>query len=70
MVCPLPLPQTFKQFHITKLEMLNVVVDLKVWSNIWENKRILIQCDNQAVVKVLNLGGTKDMFLANCAHNI
>ena len=70
MVYALSLPQTFKQFHIAQLEMLNIVFALKVWSNIWTNKRILIQCDNQAEVEVLNSGSTKDMFLANCASNI
>ena len=39
-VYALPLPVGFLNLHITQLEMLNVVVALKVWANIWANKRI------------------------------
>ena len=56
--------------HITQLEMLNVVVALKVWANIWANKRIKISCDNLAVVEILKSGKTRDHFLATCARNI
>ena len=56
--------------HITQLEMLNVVVALKVWANIWANKRIKISCDNLAVVEILKSGKTRDPFLATCARNI
>ena len=40
MVYTLPLPCGFMNLHITQLEMLNMVVSLKVWANIWSNKRI------------------------------
>ena len=50
--------------------MLNVVVALKVWSQIWANKKVKMFCDNQAVVEVLNTGKTKDPFLVTCARNV
>ena len=50
--------------------MLNVVVALKVWSQLWANKKVKIFCDNQAIVEVLNTGKTKDPFLATCARNV
>ena len=36
----------------------------------WKNQRILIKCDNQAVVSVLNSGKTQDRTLAAIARNI
>ena len=69
-VYALPLPVGFLNLHITQLEMLNVVVALKVWANIWANKRIKISCDNLAVVEILKSGKTRDAFLATCARNI
>ena len=69
-VYALPLPVNFMNLHITQLEMLNVVVALKVWANIWANKRIKISCDNLAVVEILKSGKTRDPFLATCAKNI
>ena len=70
MVYALPLSGKFPNLHITQLEMLNVVVALKVWANAWKNKKIQINCDNLAVVEVLNSGRTRDEFLATCSRNI
>ena len=70
MVYALPLPASFSQFHITQLEMLNVIVALKVWANLWQDKKITLYCDNMAVVEVLTTGKTRDPFLATCARNI
>ena len=50
--------------------MLNVVVSLKVWANIWSNKRIKINCDNLALVEILKSDKTRDHFLATCARNV
>ena len=35
-----------------------------------DKKKVLIKCDNAAVVDVLTHGRTKDAFLATCARNI
>ena len=70
MVYALPLPESFVEFHITQLEMLNVIVALKVWSTVWQNKKITLYCDNMAVVDVITTGKTRDSFLATCARNI
>ena len=50
MVFALPLSYTLKSFHITQLEMLNVIVVLKVWANNWANKKLEIKCDHLAIV--------------------
>ena len=70
MVYALPLGEHFPHLHITQLEMLNIVVALKVWSNLWKNKKVEIKCDNLAVVEVLDSGKTRDHFLALCARNV
>ena len=64
------IPQYCKNFSIVHLEMLNIMVAIRVWANTWKNQRVLIKCDNQAVVSVLNSGRTQDLTLAAIARNI
>ena len=49
---------------------LNILVAVRVWENVWKHQHILIKCDNQAVVSVLNSGKTQDLTLAAIARNI
>ena len=35
----LPVPLNFRNYNIAHLEMVNVVVALKIWGNLWANKR-------------------------------
>ena len=66
----MPIPLNYAGLHITQLEMLNVVVALKIWAEMWKDTKIAIYCDNLAVVEVLTSGRTKDPYLATCARNI
>ena len=66
----LPIPLGFKDYDITQLEMLNIVVAAKIWASHWANKRIRIFSDNMAVVQVLTTGKASDQVLATCAQNI
>ena len=50
--------------------MLNILVAIRVWGNVWKHQCILIKCDNQVVVSVLNSGKTQDLTLAGIARNI
>ena len=50
--------------------MLNIVVALKVWTHLWQDKKVEIKCDNLAVVKVLNSGKTRNPFLGICTRNV
>ena len=50
--------------------MLNILVAVRVWKQNWENKRVLLKCDNQAVVSVLNSEKTQDLTLAAITRNI
>ena len=70
MVYTLPIPLGYKNYTIVHLEILNIVVALKIWSEHWQDKIIEIKCDNMAVVEVLRSGKARDAILATCARNI
>ena len=55
---------------IVHLEMVNIFLAMRLFANIWSSKKVLINCDNQAVVTILMTGKTHDAFLAACARNI
>ena len=57
-------------FSTVRLEMLNILVALHVWGNNWQGKQMVIHCDNQAVVVILNSGKTRDSTLAAITRNI
>ena len=70
MVYTILFPHGFKNYNINHLEMLNVMVAIKIWGTLWQNKNITIRCDNLPVVEVLNTGRPRDAILAACARNI
>ena len=53
-----------------ELEMLNVVVSLRVWSQYWSNNTLLVHSDNIAVVQIINNNKTRNNFLAACMRNL
>ena len=69
-VYTIQIPLGYKNFNISHLEMLNILVALRVWGPAWQGKKLLIHCDNQAVVSILNSGATRDLTLAAIARNI
>ena len=55
--------------HITIKEMIPIVLAAALWGQSWRGKSILIQCDNMAVVHIINQGSSKNkvaMHLARC----
>ena len=66
-VYALPIPKCFRAYNIAHLEILNVVVALKIWGQVWANKSTEIRCDNLAVVEI---GKARDSIMATCARNI
>ena len=62
--------KNFENYSIVHLEMLNILVALRIWCHQWATHRILLKCDNQAVVSVLNSGKTHDLTLGAMARNI
>ena len=57
-------------FSIVHLEMWNVLIGIRIWAKQWANRAIVIKCDNEAVVGVVNNGVTRDSALAAMARNI
>ena len=66
----LPIPKHYLNLTIVHLEMINILVAIKAFGPILAQKKVLVKCDNQAVVSVLKHSRTKDAFLAACARNI
>ena len=50
--------------------MINILVALCICVEKWRGRSITIQCDNQAVVCVLNLGSTWDLTLLAITRNV
>ena len=69
-VYAIPLALGVGGYNIVHLEMLNILVALRVWGHKWVNKKIVVHCDNQAVVIVLKSGKTRDPLLAAITRNI
>ena len=61
---------TDQRLSINELELLTVVVSLKVWKKRLKGKRILIYCDNEVSVEVVNRGRTRNTFLQSCLREI
>ena len=54
------MPLGYNNHTIVHLEILNIVVALKIWDDIWQDQVIEIKCDNMAVVEVLRSGKARD----------
>ena len=63
----LPNLLNYLNLNIVHLEMLNILVAVRAFAAHWSHKKILIKCDNAAVVRVLPHSRTKDAFFGACA---
>ena len=70
MIYTLPIPFGFRQYDISHLEMINIMVAAEIWASHWANKKNRIFSDNMAVIQVLTTGKARDQMLATCARNI
>ena len=52
-----------EHLHINALEMLAVIACLKMWGTKFKEKRILMKCDNQVTVYVINTGKSRNSYL-------
>ena len=59
-----------KSIHINELECLAVVVALKVWGESCRGKNLLLHCDNQSTVDVVNKGYARNNFSQQCLREI
>ena len=55
---------------IVHLEMINLLVALRLWYSTLCNSKLILYCDNMAVVSVLNTGKGYDALLLAIARNI
>ena len=56
--------------HINYKEVLAVVLAAERWAPLWANKHVIIKCDNQAAVGILNKGTTKNGFIMNLLRSL
>ena len=57
-------------WSIVHLEMINILLSIRLFQAQWAGRKVLIKCDNEAVVTVLRSGRARDPFLGACARNI
>ena len=56
-------PSSWEQKHTTIKELFPIVPALKMWSSHLRNRRLLILCDNQSVVYIINNLSSRDSSL-------
>ncbi len=62
-------PPAYQEKSIAIKELLPVVLACAIWGPMWQDTSVLLHCDNEAVVEVLNAGCSKDnhiMHLLRC----
>ena len=47
------------EFSITHYKLINILVALRVWGQVWQHKRVVFKVDNLAVVTICNCGYTR-----------
>ena len=64
-------PDVIAQDHpIAHLELLNIVVAVKLWSEEWAGHKVRITCDNMNAVLAVHTGRTRDPYMQHCAREI
>ena len=56
--------------HINELEALALTISIKIWRKQIVNLNVLIFCDNQTTVDVVNTGHAKNLFAQKCLREI
>ena len=59
-----------KDININELECLAVVVAVKVWLPKLQNKNVLMYCDNEVTVQVINRGNARNKFTQACLREL
>ena len=65
-----PLVLGYMNWSIVQLEMVNILLVVRLFQPHWAGRKVLVKCDNEAVVTVLRSGKTRDPYLGACARNI
>ena len=56
--------------HISALEMLTIMAAVKNWGEPLTRAKVLVFCDNDARVQVINSGKTRDGFMQKCLREL
>lgn len=68
--CAYPAHIKDMNLHITQLEMLNTMAAIRLWAQHMAGHTLLVRCDNEAAVSVLQTGRGRDKILLQCARII
>ena len=68
--CVFPEEITVKFHSIHHLEAIAILIACRLWGSSWSGLRLIVQCDNEAVVSSLNSGRVQDPYLAICLRSI
>lgn len=63
-------PPSFGAHSIAVKELLPIVMACVVWGKAWHRKAVLVHCDNQAVVDIVNAGYSKDPALMQLVRSL
>lgn len=59
-----------KEVAINELEAVALLLGIRVWGSRCRGKRILVSCDNQATVSIVNTGRAQNTFAQACMREI
>lgn len=59
-----------KDVSINELEAVALLVGIKIWGPACRGKRILVNCDNQATVAIVNTGRAHNVFAQSCMREL
>ena len=62
--------QKHKEVSINEKETMALIVGLKLWREKIRNKHLLVFCDNQAMVNIVNMGRASNIFAQSCLREI
>ena len=63
-------PEQWAYKNIAYLEMWAILIAVKVWGHELSGKKLILKCDNQAVVAVINNGRSRNLFLQEAMREL
>ena len=65
-----PAPVLGAQHPIARLELLNIVVAVKTWADVWSHQRVKIRCDNMNACLAVRSGRSRDPCMQKCVREL
>ena len=59
-----------QQLPIHALELLTIIVAVRLWGGRFQGMNVLVYCDNEAAVHVINSGRSRDVFMGACIREL